>query len=134
MAMDVVVLLDDGEEHEQEQQQQQEAAACCCCCCCYCDSVSATTIATTTATTTATATPQFSVFQWIGLETAELLPPHITRYYNNLHQQVNYEPCSRKYVIHLHTHTHLYIYIIYSRYVLYMLVELRLYHVNSHLL
>jgi len=29
------------------------------------------------------------IFQWIGLETAELLPAYITRYYNNLHHQVN---------------------------------------------
>ncbi|XP_070062823.1 peripheral plasma membrane protein CASK isoform X8 [Drosophila virilis] len=57
-----------------------------CCCCDSTSIITATTTATTTGTTTTT-TPQYSVFQWIGLETAELLPPHITRYYNNLHLQ-----------------------------------------------
>ncbi|XP_030246806.1 peripheral plasma membrane protein CASK isoform X7 [Drosophila navojoa] len=70
--------------------------------CCCCDNASITTATTITAATaqaatattgttpstaTTTSTPQYSVFQWIGLETAELLPPHITRYYNNLHHQ-----------------------------------------------
>ncbi|EDW05055.1 GH23598 [Drosophila grimshawi] len=59
--------------------------------CCCCDSTSLTTTTTTT-----TSAPQFSIFQWIGLETAEQLPPHIIRYYNNLHQQVNDYSSSRR--------------------------------------
>ncbi|KAM8707190.1 hypothetical protein ACLKA7_011310 [Drosophila subpalustris] len=62
---------------DQEQEQEKEEDTCCCCC----DNISTTT------TTTTSTHPQLSVFQWIGLETAELLPPHITRYYNNLHHQ-----------------------------------------------
>jgi len=73
-------MADKNHEEEEEQTEEQEEDICCCCC----DSISTTT------TTTTTTHPQLSVFQWIGLETAELLPPHITRYYNNLHQQVNH--------------------------------------------
>lgn len=73
--------------------EEENAEACCCCRCC-CDNLSTGT-ATATGTgadTPCTATaepPQLELFQWIGLETAELLPAYITRYYNNLHYQVN---------------------------------------------
>jgi len=75
-------MADKDHDEEEKQTEEQEEDICCCCC----DSISTTTTTTTTTTTH----PQLSVFQWIGLETAELLPPHITRYYNNLHQQVNH--------------------------------------------
>lgn len=70
--------------------EEENAEVCCCCRCC--DNLSTGTATGTGTTCTAAEPPQLELFQWIGLETAELLPAYITRYYNNLHYQVTTSP------------------------------------------
>lgn len=60
----------------------QAEDACCCCRCCDSGSVDLLLLSQQPLQAE-------MEFQWIGLETAELLPAYITRYYNNLHHQVN---------------------------------------------
>lgn len=63
-----------------------------CCCCRCCENLSAATDNTTCLEHQYPLQPNqehLEIIQWIGLETAELLPAYITRYYNNLHHQVN---------------------------------------------
>lgn len=49
--------------------------------------------------------------QWIGLETAEKLPPYIIRYYQNLHVKVSKAKLSHIKITHTHTHTHIHTFI-----------------------
>ncbi|EDW43095.1 GM23692 [Drosophila sechellia] len=61
-----------------------------CCCCRCCENLSAATDTTCLEHQYPLQPNQehLEIFQWIGLETAELLPAYITRYYNNLHHQL----------------------------------------------
>jgi len=60
-----------------------------CCCCRCCESLSTANGTTLDPYPMQPQQEHLEIFQWIGLETAELLPAYITRYYNNLHHQVN---------------------------------------------
>ncbi|EDW23777.1 GL23740 [Drosophila persimilis] len=67
---------------------ERQEQVCCCCGCCCSGSNAAAVIALGNAASAPQPHPQVEVFQWIGLETAELLPAYVTRYYNSLHHQM----------------------------------------------
>ncbi|SPP82954.1 Hypothetical predicted protein, partial [Drosophila guanche] len=67
---------------------ERQEQVCCCCGCCCSGSTAAAVIALGNAASAPQPQPHLEVFQWIGLETAELLPAYVTRYYNSLHHQM----------------------------------------------
>jgi len=82
-----------------------------CCCCRCCESLSTANGTTLDPYPLQPHQEHLEIFQWIGLETAELLPAYITRYYNNLHHQVNQQSHLRASDIIAWDYEYLYIYI-----------------------